>query len=172
MVCFGNEPISFCCARLIDSTEANEPNFLRKLRNQQAGKDTDRHERQIARPKRTKADANDDDGPTYVGEDSNNTLSKEEYQALLAGKSGETGDTALQAPESVAETSFQDVSNATNEGEVAQKSQEIVEIGKNQKKRRAAKMIVADDENDSRPVVIDTKKGKKAKAIKLSSDAE
>jgi len=146
---------------------------LRKLRDQQAGRDTDRHEHQIARPKRPKVDA-DDDGPTYVNEDSNTTLSKEEYQALLAAEGSAAISATITAPKPLEVTSTQDEPAAMKEGEPAQKSQEIVEIGKNQKKRRAARMIVADDESEPSPLPAakEPKKVKKAKAIKLSFDAE
>ncbi|KAI9768210.1 MAG: hypothetical protein M1840_005040 [Geoglossum simile] len=66
--------------------EPKEPSFLRKLRSQQGGGDSHRHERPLARPKHIRSgDAADD--PTYVDEGSN-ILSKAEYEALLGKAQG------------------------------------------------------------------------------------
>ena len=73
---------------LIDDAELKEPDFLRRLKQQCASDDTGRHHRPSARPKRPRAD-NDDDGPTYVDEATNEIVSQTEYEAL-AGKSSDT----------------------------------------------------------------------------------
>lgn len=149
---------------ILTLSEANEPSFLRKLRSQQAGRDTDRHERQIARPKRAKV-AVDDDAPTYVDEESNDTLSKEEYEALVAAEVGP--DNNEEDAEAVATAEVAAVVH-----EVDQK-QSIIEVGKNHKKRRAAKMVGADDEGGSRTATRTANKSKKPpKAVKLSFGVE
>ena len=43
-----------------------------------------RHERPRARPKRLQIGDEEDDEPTYVEEESNNTLSKAEYDAIIS----------------------------------------------------------------------------------------
>ena len=66
---------------LIISLESKEPNFLRKLKSE-FGSHSDRHERPIARPRKPR-DTDEDDGPTYVDEDSHEVVSKTEYEAML-----------------------------------------------------------------------------------------
>jgi hypothetical protein len=61
--------------------ESREPSFLRKLKSQYGG-DQDRHERPIARPRKDRAD-DEDEGPTYVDEASNDTISKEDYEKMI-----------------------------------------------------------------------------------------
>ncbi|KAI9853679.1 MAG: hypothetical protein M1824_001015 [Vezdaea acicularis] len=63
------------------SYELKEPSFLRKLKSQYGGQDGQRHERPTARPKRARED--EDDAPTYVDEESRDTISKEDYEAMI-----------------------------------------------------------------------------------------
>ena len=64
--------------------ESNEPAFLRKLRGEHSDRDSSRHERPLARPRKQVWEGEPEDQPTYVVEDSQDTLSKAEYEALLA----------------------------------------------------------------------------------------
>ena len=63
-------------------SDSKEPTFLRKLKSEHGGSDSARHERPLARPRKAK-DAEDDDEPTYVDEDSHDTITKLQYEALL-----------------------------------------------------------------------------------------
>lgn len=141
-----------------------------------AGRDTDRHERPIARPKRSKRDDEEDDGPTYVIEESNDTLTKAEYEALVNGGTETANDT----------------SNATkeNDGDEAAaektkpKQQQVASVGGASKKRKAVKIGSDADEEEGDEAKATEKSGKteephkkdikpkkpkkKTKAVKLS----
>ncbi|KAI9796967.1 MAG: hypothetical protein M1825_006281 [Sarcosagium campestre] len=67
------------------SYELKEPSFLRKLKSQYGGGDAQRHERPIARPKRLRTGDDEDDEPTYVDDETNQTISKDEYLTLVEG---------------------------------------------------------------------------------------
>lgn len=112
-------------------------------------------------------DDDEDDAPTYVLEDTNQSLSKEEYDALISGKDskGEEDPVTDEAEQ-----------KATKQDESKPKDK-IAEVGANTKKRKAAK-IIGDDQGDSRseverdaekPTTKPAKKPKKkAKAVKLT----
>jgi hypothetical protein len=86
-----------------------------------------------------KKDDDEDDAPTYVMEDTNQSLSKEEYDALVSGKDAEENDT------SPTEKAGNDQS-----GEREPKSKDkIAEVGTNAKKRKAAK-IISDEQDQSK----------------------
>src|SRR5271163_16993 len=78
--------------------EKQEPEFLRKLRGEAAGRgDIDRHEVQQARPgKKPRLEMDDDDGPTIVYEDeagaSGGNVGREEYEMLMNGKGNAKGE--------------------------------------------------------------------------------
>lgn len=152
--------------------EANEPSFLRKLRAGVASGDTDRHERPIARPQRLKRDEDEDDGPTYVLEESGESMSKAEYEARQRGEEqgGEDRAAKLGGAEQV-----------KDEGEDVVKGKgHDVEIGLAQRKRKAGK-IIGDGGDDGKAEDEEAKAGarktakksaKKAKAVKLSFDED
>ncbi|KAL1961691.1 hypothetical protein VTN77DRAFT_1329 [Rasamsonia byssochlamydoides] len=164
--------------------EANEPSFLRKLRDQYGGGDSIRHARPQQRPRKPKDD--DDDGPTYVYEGTNDIISKEEYEALVRGddekKDESTGQTGSLPEGSEAKPSSSeketDTLDAEEDGPKSQ--QKLAEIG-GQKKRKQAKVVgeenVAERETDTvredNPSTrrVDKPKQKKKK-IKLSFDEE
>jgi len=78
------------------SYDTSLPPFLQRLRGEFTGPGDGRHERAIARPKRARdADADAEDEPIYVDEETNHTLSKEEYAALV----GNGDETAAEPPE-------------------------------------------------------------------------
>ena len=113
------------------STDGSQPAFLQRLRGQLQSGDTARHEHPVARNKRVKKDEDEDDAPTYVMEETNQSLSKEEYDALVSGKDSKgeedpAGDEA--EPKKVIEND-------------SKPKDKIVEVGANAKKRKAAKII-------------------------------
>ncbi|KAF2658616.1 hypothetical protein K491DRAFT_652523 [Lophiostoma macrostomum CBS 122681] len=148
--------------------DAKEPTFLRRLRGEVTGDDSARHERPIPRNKRLKQD-DEEDAPTYVLEESNQSLTKAEYEALIAGKSEpETGTT---------ETDAQTGSNVTNveakDAAIKPNKDNIAEVGKTSKKRKAVKVIGEPEDEEKRDTTKSdnkpTKKAKKkTKPVKLS----
>ncbi|KAJ9638872.1 hypothetical protein H2201_004601 [Coniosporium apollinis] len=154
------------------SYEQNEPAFLRRMRGEVAGIDPHRHERQVARPKRLKNGDEEDDGPTIVDE-SNDTLSKAEYEALMGEKVEKESDAE---PAESATSALQD---GNGNGEDVQekedgglvKKQQIAEAGKSQKKRKVGKVVgeAEEEEEDRQQKKPEAKKvKKKVKAVKLS----
>lgn len=149
------------------STDGSQPAFLQRLRGQLQSGDTARHEHPVARNKRVKKDEDEDDAPTYVMEETNQSLSKEEYDALVSGKDGKgeedpAGDEA--EPKKVIEND-------------SKPKDKIAEVGANAKKRKAAKIIGEDQEHgkgeveqkDKKPDAKAVKKAKKkGKAVKLT----
>ncbi len=152
--------------------DANLPPFLQRLHAQKAGLgDQDRHERQIARPKREKVH-DDEDEPTVVDE-SGETVTKAELEKMTAS------DKTL--PEGV-----EDEKRPTNGEDASQVSrtrpsagQAKVTDGTATKKRKAIKVISEDgdgnasnkdsnDESSAKPAAKKSKK--KGKPIKLAFD--
>jgi len=134
--------------------------------------DSARHEQPIARNKRLKQD-DEDDAPTYVLEESNHALTKDEYDALVSGKDAKDSDKAnvVRAGE-----------ERLAEGETKSKDK-IVEVGSTAKKRKAAKVISdeqeaskkgEDDEDDAKAMKVKTvkKPKKRAKPVKLTFGEE
>jgi hypothetical protein len=160
-----------CARRRVESlligADSSQPAFLQRLRGQLQSGDTARHEHPIARNKRMKKDDDEDDAPTYVLEETNQSLSKEEYDALVSGKDGKSK-----------EDSVEDEAERKTTKEVEPKPKDnIAEVGANAKKRKAVK-IIGDDQGDSKsevekgaekPATKAAKKPKKkAKAVKLT----
>lgn len=163
---------------------SNEPAFLRKIREQNSGLDG-RHERPVARPKRVKVDE-DDDGPTYVDEEGGETLTKAEYEALVA-KGDAAGNSNATGGEGTVDVRSKSVGRDFNDSEalpgdtggkdldLERKQKPIAEAGLGSKKRKVARVIGDEDENDD-PKDEKTgaatkqkpKKKSKAKPIKLS----
>ncbi|OAK95553.1 hypothetical protein IQ06DRAFT_309885 [Phaeosphaeriaceae sp. SRC1lsM3a] len=115
-----------------------QPAFLRRLRGELTSGDSARHEQPIPRNKRLKKDE-EDDAPTYVLEDTKESLTKEEYEALVSGKDPkdetdeQTSESAQQASESIEQ----------------KPKDKIAEVGAGTKKRKAAK-IVNEEHDDGR----------------------
>ena len=127
--------------------------------------DSARHEQPIARNKRMKKD-DEDDAPTYVLEESNQSLTKEEYDALVSGKDPKKEE------ENVAED---DSKEETADPESKQKDK-IAGVGAGTKKRKAAK-IIGEEQQESKEggknvktsdAKMVKKPKKKAKAVKLT----
>lgn len=157
--------ISFLVSVVLQSTDSNEPAFLRKLKSQYGG-ELARHERPAARPRKQKTeDDGDDDGPTYVDESNQDTISKEDYEKML------NPETVVDNPV-VVEPNGLDESTASTTESASKKTTEAG-IGASNK-RRLAKIVGIEDETPSmvqegppRKVV-----KKKVKKIKLSFDEE
>ncbi|KAG8631133.1 hypothetical protein KVT40_000273 [Elsinoe batatas] len=157
--------------------QAEQPAFLQRMRQgvPQAG---EKHERPIPRPKRAKAD-DDDDAPAYVMEDTNESVTKEDYEKLVKGP--EAGDEATSAPDSGDKDREASADNPVMSGALPddkektadqQDRPKVKEASLGQKKRKAATAVGQDDEEsadtDDAPK---PKKGKKkGKPIKLSFD--
>jgi hypothetical protein len=143
---------------------ASQPAFLQRLRDQNSAiSSTGRHEQPIARAQRPKNN-DDDDAPTYVVEGSSETLSKAEYEKLT---SGETEDLTGDSPKASGALPDEDDGGPT-------RASVTVDAGKATKKRKMAKVVGGDDEDEATPK--DTSKDeskpkklkKKGKPIKLS----
>ncbi|KAL9635547.1 MAG: hypothetical protein Q9164_003390 [Protoblastenia rupestris] len=123
----------------------NEPAFLRKLRSQHGTNNSGRHERPIARPRKQTVIGDQDDEPTYVVEDSQNTMSREQYDALIKDNQPETGDKRHSAEHGIREKS-NGADTVTTKNDVLGREQTTLIGGSN--KRRQAKKIGRDDEKD------------------------
>jgi hypothetical protein len=168
------------------------PPFLQRLHAQKAGRgDTDRHEQQVARPKRAK-DTDADDGPTIVDE-SGEVVSKAEYESIT--KSGEAareapgegvvegGDVGGSVTGKVADDAAAKVSGALPNEDSTPGNGEQRNSAIGAKKRKAVK-VIGDDGAEDEPakpkggdkvkieknVKMSSKPKKKAKAIKLAFD--
>jgi len=154
--------------------EAEEPAFLRRLRTQARGgvEDPDRQINPVPLPKKTRTKADEDDGPTYVLEGSDATISKEEYTALVVASGGK-------APEEVdGKESNAELLQPTKLDDPLQAKQRLADVGVSSKKRKAVK-VGSDDEQESKAGGPKDGKGsttaakkpkKKGKPIKLSFD--
>lgn len=162
----------------------NEPAFLRRIRAQNSGLD-DRHERPVARPKRVKVD-DEDDAPTYVTQDGNETLGKEDYEKLMASENergrdadgageetpGVRGKSVGSEPKASGALPVGTVETGTDE---AKKTKPVTEAGLGSKKRKVARVVGEESDDDQvngdqteSKVATKTKPKKKAKPIKLS----
>lgn len=161
------------------SYELNEPKFLRKLRGEHGDRDSSRHERPLARPRKQVQEGEEDDQPTYVVEDSQDTLSKAEYEALVAAdntdKEAENNlPSSAKASPGIQETEIKK-DEATRETALVR--QQIAGIG-GSTKRRLAKVVGDEGEDEAAPEKSGSGKNskkprvKKGKKVKLSFDEE
>ncbi|KAI5293524.1 hypothetical protein KEM52_005451 [Ascosphaera acerosa] len=183
--------------------DRNEPAFLRKLRSQYGTGVGERHNAPANRPataKRLLID-HEEDEPTYVDENGKDVVSKEEYESMLRGEAGSTGDadvTKASGDGDGVEGQGRDKqvpSDAhTDEAARGRSDRPAAEIGSH-KRRKGAKVIAASEDDDgdedrnsskvasstpptARPAphqaATANKKGRtrKAKKIKLQYDAE
>ena len=121
--------------------EKQEPAFLRKLRGEHS---SDRHNVQIARPKKSRIGTGDDDGPTIVDE-AGGDVSKEEYEQLLNGEE-EPAKLEQTNAEGTLEVSTEVAKTSNSIGE--HERQRVAEIG-GPKKRKHAKVVGEDVEEKS-----------------------
>lgn len=108
----------------------------------------------------------EDDAPTYVLEDTNQSMTKEEYEAFVAEKD----------PNDDIKSEQDAATKEADKAEEAKTKDKITEVGSNVKKRKAAR-IIGDEQEDSKDEPKDVKKvetktpkkpKKKAKAVKLT----
>jgi hypothetical protein len=132
------------------------------------GEDPARHERPTPRNKRAKQD-DEDDAPTYILEDTNQSMTKEEFEAFIANKE----------PRNESNPAEEGAAKDHADSEIKSKDK-ITEVGTNAKKRKAAK-IISDEREDGNDATKETKKldgkvvrkpKKKAKAVKLTFGEE
>ncbi|PGH27672.1 hypothetical protein AJ80_00687 [Polytolypa hystricis UAMH7299] len=163
------------------SYERNEPAFLRKLRGQYGEGDRAPQQRRPVKPK----SHDDDDEPTYVDEESNEIISKEEYKALLEG--GEGGPTGEQNEGEEGKREGEDgedklspenaKAKAAVELETARPVQQFGQIG-GAKKRKQGRIVGESGQEEQRepPEQTETNrtanKPKKKRKIKLTFEEE
>ncbi|KAH3913571.1 hypothetical protein HBI56_081720 [Parastagonospora nodorum] len=144
--------------------DSEQPAFLRRLRGELTSGDSARHEQPIPRNKRMKKDDDEDDAPTYVLEDTKESLTKEEYEAFVSGKDPKDTDEAATGAKSDQDAAM----NAPTQKD------KIAEVGAVTKKRKAVKIVneEPEDEKNSDPKNVDAKSKKKpkkkAKTVKLT----
>ncbi|RPA98166.1 hypothetical protein L873DRAFT_1844388 [Choiromyces venosus 120613-1] len=128
--------------------EMEEPAFLRRLRQQHSGGGGP--DRYIVPRNKKRATDEDDDAPTYVlDEESGETLSRKEFEAMnngevLEGKEGEEEEGGIKIPE---------------EKEPATKKLNVTEVGGKGKKRKVAKIIGDGDGEEDAAEKDDNNKG-------------
>ena len=156
------------------SYESTLPPFLQRLHDQNAGRgDQDRHERQIARPKRAKTH-DEDDEPTVVDE-SGELVSKESLEKMSSATNGdvEDGGNVKGSTDVDAEPK---ASGAIQDDQLERSDQKVTD-GTATKKRKAGKVVGEDsigngddtnEKNDSVTTKAAKKIKKKAKPIKLA----
>lgn len=132
---------------LIVVIEPKEPAFLRRLRNEHGGGDSARHERQLPRRKRHQAENDEEDLPAYVDGDSNNTISKAEYDALYTGAGKMQLETDASA-ESLSQPHAAEMDEAEESGHVVQVKQPEVSIGGGVKRKLAKVITESPDSGD------------------------
>ena len=159
-------PQSTANVRADNGTEAEQPAFLRRLRGELTGDDPSRQDRPVPRNKKLQKDE-DEDAPTYVLEDTNQSLTKAEYDALVAGKDDpQKTDGPVDA---ALETGAKDLSKQITK-------ESTTNVSKSTKKRKAVKVIGSNDDEgeaiadatDKKDAKVTKKPKKKAKTVKLS----
>jgi len=152
---------------------------LRRLRGEYVGESA-RHERPLARPRKQKIGEDEDEEPTYVQEDSHDTISKAEYEALVKDAEVEKQDSKIVPPVTEATDDLErPLAKPDKSGQdPALWTQQVARIGANAKKR-LAKVVGEDDgtedrehHNVGRAITARKPKTKKGKKIKLSFNEE
>ena len=134
----------------------------------QYGGSSDRHEHPVARPKKQRDDSEDDE-PTYVDEQSHDTISKEDYAKMLNPES--------EKPPNATEGGAGTKEDPSNHDTATEAPRKAVEASVGNKKRRLAKAVgttegePVEDAAD-RPKKTAKKAGKKTQKVKLSFDDE
>lgn len=132
----------------------------------------------MARPRKQAQEGDEEDQPTYVVEDSQDTLSKAEYEALVAADNADRVDENHMLPSAKDSRSNEEAEPRKVDvtGEVALVKQQVAGIG-GSSKRRLAK-VVGDEGDEAAPEKNDSEKNskkyraKKWKKMKLSFDEE
>ena len=157
--------------------ERNEPAFLRRIRGELVGS-TDDQTNSVPLPKKPKRlELGDDDGPTYVLEDSGETVTKEAFEKMIAkNEEGEDGPVVTDAE---AKQQGNDAQNEKNDNMNRDKKQ-VAKIGAVSKKRKMVKIVSEDPDSDEGAEGTPSSKfsskrnvqkaKKKAKQVKLTFD--
>jgi hypothetical protein len=130
----------------------------------------------MPRPRRLQKDE-DYDAPTYVDEETNEIISKEEYETLVRGDKGEGSQEEREHPndETTSTPAREGADKPNSETEATQQKQNIAEIG-GPKKRKQGRVVGeedAPDEAERRQESSSSRKPKqKKKKIKLSFDED
>ena len=104
-----------------------------------------RHGHPQIRPKRLKNGDDDDDEPTYVDEESHDTISKADYQAMV-GKAAAVGDPEANVdPEGneKAPGNNAELDAHTEQGQLVTSKDKLIDVGA-RKKRKPVKVVGAD----------------------------
>jgi hypothetical protein len=140
------------------SYDGSLPPFLQRLHANNTSSADGRHERAIARPRRARdADADAEDEPAYVDEETNHTLSKEEYAALVGGKDEDRDAKETKtAGEDAEEKKIADKKNDESAGANQKEKEKLASIG-GSRKRKVVKVVgTGSDEEDGIPQNGDT----------------
>lgn len=157
------------------TAEPKEPAFLRRLRNEHGSGDSARHERQLPRQKRH-AEDDEEDLPAYVDGDSNNTISKAEYDALYsgAGRMQVETDASAERLSQPHASEMDEVSEAEESGHIVQIKQPEVCIGRGPKRKLAKVIAESPEDGDSslpfNRIAPKKKRKMKSQDVKLSFD--
>jgi hypothetical protein len=138
------------------SYDTSLPPFLQRLHNSSTSNSASldgRHERAIGRPKRARdADADAEDEPVFVDEETGEVVSAEEFKALGAGGEGE------QMERSGIE---KEVAEEDKKGETTkEKDKQSATIGAS-RKRKAAKVVGADGSEEDTKAALSAGKEKR-----------
>ncbi|KAI5203069.1 hypothetical protein E4T39_04321 [Aureobasidium subglaciale] len=160
---------------------ASQPAFLQRLRDQNSAiSASGRQEQPVARAQQAKKGGDDDDdAPMYVVEGSSETLTKAEYEKLTAGDGDGDGD---DNEETDAKSKFGNVKEMVtgelkgewpkasgalpDEDEAPTRSSATVDVGKANKKRKMAKVVGGDENEDGAEAQATGKDESKPKKIK------
>ena len=135
----------------------------------------------MARPRKKVQEGEEDDEPTYVVEDSQDTLSKDEYQALVAADDADKEDEDTVHSSAKASHGIEEAKSKKDEvtKEAVLVKEHVASIG-GSTKRRLAKVVgdEEEEEDEAAPGKTDSAKDskkrrvKKGKKMKLSFDEE
>ena len=148
-------------------------------RGEHGDRDSSRHERPLARPRKQVQEGEDDDQPTYVVEDSQDTLSRDEYEALVAPDNTDKEAENNLSSSAKASPSIHEAESRKDEAtrDTALVRQQVAGIGASTK-RRLPKVVGHEEEDEAVPEKNDAGKNskkprvRKGKKVKLSFDEE
>jgi hypothetical protein len=157
--------------------ERSEPAFLRRIRGELVGS-TDDQTNSVPLPKKPKRlELGDDEGPTYVLEDSGETVTKEVFEKMIAkNNEGEERSAVADADEKQQDNGVQ---NENNDG-INRYKQQVAQIGALSKKRKIVKIVGESPDSDDGAERASSSKAsskrnvqkpkKKVKQVKLTFD--
>jgi hypothetical protein len=160
--------------------ERSEPAFLRRIRGELVGAtdDPDSQTNSVTLPKKPRRlELGDDESPTYVLEDSGETVTKEMFEKMIAeNKKGEDGSQVADAEGNQQGNGAQSEGN----GNANQHKQQVAKIGALSKKRKMAKIVREGSDSDEAAEEKSNRKDsskrniqkakKKVKQVKLTFD--